>query len=159
MATSKEIIKLFIVIIMIGMMTSCLPSQKCLFVGNGFSLEHWEGPIPKHGILYRYKKGSNFSILEQKSEDDFKAEIWQPTHKQPPMLIVRFTEYGNHISTESDYKLVLDNKIQYRIYNLESGSFETGCLLNAGKVNRCDIPGTDGIDIPYAKGCGEPVKN
>jgi len=155
MAISNVAAKIFLLMILIEMMTSCSP-EKCLFTDNQFEIRNWNGAVPTHGILYRYRKWSNFSILEQKSEADFKAKIFRPDPRHPADLIVNFTGY-QHLSTESDYKLVLDNKIEYRIHDLKSGDFVHGCNLDSGKVNRCDLPFASGFLIP--NGCGEPVNS
>ena len=153
MAISNAVTRVLLIILLTGVMASCY-SEKCLFVKNEFTIDNWNGSAPKHGVLYRYKKGSNFSVLEQKNEDDFYAEISSPDLGYPPYLIVRFTGYKK-LPTNADYKLVLDNKIQYRFYGLKPGYVEQACLFSGGKVNQCDI--NNGM-LSATSSCGEPVK-
>ena len=87
-------------------------------------------PLPRKIVLYRYKKGSNFSILERIYDSGFKAEMWQ---REPNLLL---TLQGEKFPINADYKLVLDDKIEYRISELIPGIEAQGCGLYS-KINQC----------------------
>jgi hypothetical protein len=154
MKISIGVVRIFLLAMTIYIVVGC--NTKCLSTGGVFNVDNWNEKIPKKGVLYRYKSGSNFAILEKKNESGFTAWlIKQPNPGAKPTLAVQFI--GDEVfSTESDYKLVLDNKIEYRIYDLKSGYGEQGCPLLGGKVNKCDLLGGSGFNVPGS--CGEPVK-
>jgi len=153
MAISNAVTRVLLIILLTGVMAGCYP-ERCSFVKSEFMIENWKGSVPKHGILYRYKKGSNFSVLEQRSEDDFNAKISTPDLGYPPYLIVHFTGYEK-FPTNADYKLVLDNKVEYRAHDLKPGYAKYGCRFYEGKINNCDITGGM-LSVPES--CGKPVK-
>jgi len=144
----------FLLIIITGSIVGCNP-QKSTDIRGLFTFDGWDRKVPKHGVLYQYKKGSDFTILEQKYESGFKPDMmFSDNPKNKPNLEVRFAG-SNDFSTESDYKLVLDNDIEYRIYDLESVYGKEGCSLSTGKVNKCEFERSCGIDVHSS--CGEPV--
>jgi hypothetical protein len=153
----NKIIKIPLIAILTGsIMNYCF--GQCSSVSGEFNIDGWRGKMPKHGVLYRYKKGSNFTVIEKKYETGFIAELVpQPNPKIKPPLDIRFTGY-NEFSTDSDYKLVLDNKIEYRIYDLNIFPDENTAAcgyLRSGKVNQCNLRG---FGFVFQSSCGEPVK-
>jgi hypothetical protein len=157
MSILRKIVSLLLLMMLTNAAVSCAPRWCIDNIHDSFDIESWGWKVPKHGTLYRYKKGSNFSILEQKNELDFKAEMIPQDPGVKPLLNIRFTGYDDAgFSTKSDYKLILDDKIEYRIYDLGPGDGHHACFLTSGKVNQCDLEYTQGFGIP--SGCGEPVK-
>jgi hypothetical protein len=73
-------------------------------------------------------------------------------------LIVNFIGYGKYLPAESDYKLVLDNKIEYRIHGLVTTyeGEDHPCMLLEGKANQCDLSGEEVFS--FSSKCGKPVK-
>jgi hypothetical protein len=112
--------------------------EKCKTIQNRVVILDWDDNIPKSAILYRYRKDSNFKDLQQVSVNNFQATIDSSKKNKTPTLLLKFLDYSG-FALDSDYKLIVDNKIEYKISDIEPGDLAKGCGIPAGKVNQCKI--------------------
>jgi len=148
-------IKIIALLLQITCFSGCAATIECSTLSNRISIYDWSAPLPQHGVLYRYKKGSNFSVLEQMNESDFVVDkIWQKENTLPN-LEIKFVKNDTY-PVDADYKLILDKNIEYRISNIVHGKVNHGCQLPSGNVNQCKLFMSS--HFAFDMNCGVPVK-
>lgn len=123
------------------------------------TISNWQFDSPKEVSMIQYKKNSNFKNVEYNYPQNniyFKGPtIWEGKS----YLVINIGEpVGIWLSTNSDYKLIVDNKVQYRLTDFVSSNRKPlGCPLKSFKVNNKILSGGK-VGLDFEQNEGEPVK-
>ncbi|WP_374537459.1 hypothetical protein [Chitinimonas taiwanensis] len=155
MATSARIKLQFILALIALYSTPCWAGCSDKFSG-ALSILDWKDDVPTFATLSKYEKGSNFERKYGSDSSEFIAKkLLTPSGR--PYLQLKFNEYRS-ISHRFDYKLTLDNKIEFNIYKIEPTNQGTwGCSMDSAKVNNCEA--NAGHAISFEKKCEFLLKN
>lgn len=123
---------------------------------GALSILDWKDDVPTFATLSKYEKGSNFEKKYESDSSEFIAKkLLTPSGR--PYLQLKFNKYRS-LSHRYDYKLTLDNKIEFNIYKIESANQGTwGCPMESAKVNNCEA--NAGHAISFEKKCEILLKN
>jgi len=130
-------------------------------------IKNWHGPLPKIADLRRYEKGTGFNVVEEVISHQYlfvSSSIYpqQTTQEDPSTIYVTVAKASpvvgrvpNLISLpiNSDYKLILDNKVEYPVTNIESSNRgNLGCPIKSLMINNHKHDG-----LHFNQDIGEPV--
>ncbi|WP_139256137.1 hypothetical protein [Chitinimonas taiwanensis] len=121
-----------------------------IFSGYFFVLD-WEGDEPKSASLSRYEKGSGFLSPNETYSLDYTGEKVTSSYGRTALKVV----FKDHeiLSHNYDYRLIINRKIEYKIYGITPTNKGTwGCPLASAKVNSCKAIANSGIQ--FESKCG-----
>ena len=147
----KSILFVFIAIITLS---SCKGECKYNDPIKEFFVTHWEEALPRHGKVYSFKAGTNFTA----PIDSFNLPIIERIHGYPDWI--SFTLRGKMPTHRNDIRLVLDDTLVYDISNISLSWFvdqrhwtmggpREYCIVSSLKVNGRIVRGT--IDVGYLR--------
>ena len=140
----KSILFVFIAIITLS---SCKGECKYNDPIKEFFVTHWEEALPRHGKVYSFKAGTNFTA----PIDSFNLPIIERIDVYPDWI--SFTLRGKMPTHKDDIRLVLDDTLVYDISNITlswyvnqrhwtmGGPMEY-CIVSSLKVNGHVVKGT-----------------
>jgi hypothetical protein len=152
MATSKFVSR---VVVFVFLLISAGKSSACAFFEAGFVVTNWASSVPSQIVVYQYKKGSGFSLLEKSFSDwsvigGFSDRAGSRYISISP--IVEKMEWT--LPVDADYLMVVDNKIEFRFSNIVSAGRIAGrCPLKSAAINSCEIKSSR---LVFDMGCGAP---
>ena len=128
------------VLITIIALSSCKGECKYDEPIEGFFVTHWEEALPRHGKVYSFKAGTNFTA----PIDSFNLPIIERIHGYPDWI--SFTLRGKMPTHRNDIRLVLDDTLVYDISNISlswyvnqrqwtMGGPREYCIVSSLKVN------------------------
>lgn len=137
-------------------LSSCCAIGGCpATIGGDFLIVDWSGGVPKALALTRYKKNSDFRVVEQDYRGKVVAEKLVGENGRG-YLSVKVEGYDD-LPLASDYKIVLDGRLEYRVFEIvPSNSGPRGCPLESYRVNSCPAKRSPAIALDGS--CGEAVR-
>ena len=135
------------VLITIAALSSCKGECKYDEPIEGFFVTHWEEALPRHGKVYSFKAGTNFTA----PIDSFNLPIIERIDVYPDWI--SFTLRGKMPTHKDDIRLVLDDTLVYDISNITLSWFVNQrqwtmggpreyCIVSSLKVNGHVVKGT-----------------
>ena len=135
------------VLITIAALSSCKGECKYDEPIEGFFVTHWEEALPRHGKVYSFKAGTNFTA----PIDSFNLPIIERIDVYPDWI--SFTLRGKMPTHKDDIRLVLDDTLVYDISNITlswyvnqrqwtMGGPREYCIVSSLKVNGHVVKGT-----------------
>ena len=100
------------VLITIIALSSCKGECKYDEPIEGFFVTHWEEALPRHGKVYSFKAGTNFTD----PIDSFNLPVIERIHGYPDWISC--TLRGKKPTHKDDIRLVLDDTLVYDISNI-----------------------------------------
>ena len=142
------------VLITISALFSCKGECKYDEPIDDFFVTHWEEALPKHGKVYSFKTGTNFTA----PIDSFNLPIIERIDVYPDWI--SFTLRGKMPTHKDDIRLVLDDTLVYDISDITLSWFvdqrhwtmggpREYCIVSSLKVNGRIVRGT--IDVGYLR--------
>ena len=133
----KSILFVFIAIITLS---SCKGECKYDDPIKEFFVTHWEEALPRHGKVYSFKAGTNFTV----PIDSFNLPVIERIHGYPDWISC--TLIGKKPTHRNDIRLVLDDTLVYDISNISlswyvnqrqwtMGGPREYCIVSSLKVN------------------------
>ena len=140
----KSILFVFIAIITLS---SCKGECKYNDPIKEFFVTHWEEALPRHGKVYSFKAGTNFTA----PIDSFNLPVIGRIHGYPDWISC--TLIGKKPTHRNDIRLVLDDTLVYDISNITlswyvnqrqwtMGGAREYCIVSSLKVNGHVVKGT-----------------
>ena len=128
------------VLITIAALSSCKGECKYNDPIKEFFVTHWEEALPRHGKVYSFKAGTNFTD----PIDSFNLPVIERIHGYPDWI--SFTLRGKMPTHRNDIRLVLDDTLVYDISNISlswyvnqrqwtMGGPREYCIVSSLKVN------------------------
>ena len=147
----KSILFVFIAIITLS---SCKGECKYNDPIKEFFVTHWEEALPRHGKVYSFKAGTNFTA----PIDSFNLPVIERIHGYPDWISC--TLIGKKPTHRNDIRLVLDDTLVYDISDITlswvvdqrhwtMGGPREYCIVSSLKVNGRIVRGT--IDVGYLR--------
>ncbi|WP_374537452.1 hypothetical protein [Chitinimonas taiwanensis] len=129
----------------------------CLDIFSGaFIVFDWDDEVPKSALLSKYEKNSKFTSPRETYSSDYMGEKLK-TPSGRTYLRVLFKDH-EVLSYKYDYKLVINNKIEFNVYEIKPEKKQTlRCQLESAMVNNCAIDASSGIQVE--KKCGKSLEN
>ena len=116
----------------------CRASSTCADFDGAFVIEGWDSQLPSSVKVYSYEAGSGFS--KATGEPIAYESHAGKNPKGRPFLRVNAKDPAHaSLPVNADYKLVIDDVLEYRITKLVPGPGNRGCPLESGMVNGCSI--------------------
>lgn len=124
-------------------------------IGGDFLIADWKGDAPKSVVLTRYRKNSDFRVVE----DDYRGKVVAEkslSENGRVYLQVKVDGY-DQLPLGSDYKIVLDGRLEYRVFEIvPTNSGPRGCPLESYRVNSCPVKKSPAITLDGT--CAEVVR-
>lgn len=125
-----------------------------MFSGE-FLVADWPEASPGSGRLERYKKGSDFRMLEDRQEEGLVME--RVVSESGKGFLRVYFKTRQLLPLKADYKLVLDGQLEFRtseIVATNEGAW--GCPLESARVNSCKADAN--VVISFDRQCGVPAR-
>ncbi len=125
-----------------------------MFSGE-FLVANWLEASPGSGRLERYKKGSDFRMLEDRHEEGLVTE--RVAGESGKSFLRVYFKTRQLLPLKADYKLVLDGQLEFRISEIvATNEGAWGCPLESARVNSCKADAN--VVISFDRQCGVPVR-
>ncbi|WP_374513351.1 hypothetical protein [Niveibacterium sp.] len=154
MAISRFAKVLFALLISVAFPRVSLGGCPETFSGE-FLVANWREDLPRSGKLERYKKGSDFRMLEDRQEEGLVTE--RVVSESGKGFLRVYFKTRQLLPLKADYKLVLDGQLEFRISEIvATNEGAWGCPLESARVNSCKADAN--VVISFDRQCGVPVR-
>lgn len=145
-----------IVAIFVVMIAFPIHANECKSIPTAILIDDWIGDSPKKAELQIYKADNKF-IEKTKSAMEYKdIQLYRSNSDNLPTLRVDFSELkSDKLPINSDFILILDDKIEYRFSEIEPPIMRFGCPIS-GKVNDCSFQRNSPVMAAKFK-CGKQI--
>lgn len=128
-------------------------------VSNTIDISGWKISPPKNIVLEAYKKDSNFKIPIKNgairlNETDFPD---MAKYLDIQVLFLKFDKF-KHLPVDQDYRLVLDDKYEYKISKLVPARGGGLCPLGGALINECSLENSGSASISFNASCANILK-
>lgn len=116
----------------------CFAGDACRTFNSNFVIMGWTESTPKVILLYRYEDGGQSSTPAPSAPLEYKITTFQNANGSIDLVISPAIKSIYALDTHSNYKLVIDSRIEYFISEIKSSNLpRVGCPIDSAKVNQC----------------------
>lgn len=128
-----KFLKAIAIVILLIFFTGCHDYNREVKIGNAIFISDWNiNSFPQKAILYLYKKDNKFKDIEAEYKSALVSFENDTLNKRKLLKIVFDTDEAD-LTTGFDYRVSIDNTIEYKIHDLKVSPKNQGSEIY-GKV-------------------------